>query len=146
MMGFALAVVQEHHEARIAAAVAALADPSPRALLRATGAAVLPLDEERVVDGKVALAFLAYTAVRPEAAESVRAGTAQMVAFVAGQIEAARRDGAVRPHVDPRNAAIGFLAFLEGLSLHVLGGHHAAPAALEALDAHLDLVFSRDGA
>ncbi|MGI5239847.1 TetR/AcrR family transcriptional regulator [Dactylosporangium sp. CA-139066] len=133
MMAFALSVVQEHHRARLTAAVAALDSPAPRALLRAFGAAVLPLDEERVVDGKVGLAFLAYTAVRPAAADSVRAGTARMVAFVAEQI------GAAQP--DPHSAAVGFLAFVEGLSLHVLGGHHTPAAALAALDTHLDLIF-----
>ena len=58
MMTFALAVVRERNEARVSRAIAALgATPAPRTLLRTMLAELLPLDEERRVDGRVALAF-----------------------------------------------------------------------------------------
>jgi AcrR family transcriptional regulator len=138
MMAFALQVVRERSEARLTAAAAALGpDPSPRQVLRTVVAGVLPADEPRRADGRVALAFLAYTAVRPEAAAPLRADTAQMLAFVAGQIRA----GGPRAGIDPDTAAVGLLALMEGLGVHLLGGHYGPETALAALDAHLDTIF-----
>lgn len=138
MMAFALEVVRERSEARLTAAAADLGpDPSPRALLRAFVAGVLPLDEARRADGRVALAFLAYTAVRPEAAAPLRADTAAMLAFVADRIRA----GGPRPGVNPDKAAVGLLALMEGLGVHLLGDHYGPDTALAALDAHLDTIF-----
>ena len=154
MMVFALAVVRERNEARVRSAVEALgATPAPRALLRAMLAELLPLDEDRRADGRVALAFLAYTAVRPAVAAALHDETAALLAFVAGQITAGSplaADG----RVDPERAAVGLLAVMEGLGIYVLGGHYPPETALAALDAHLDLIFgpepppgevSRDG-
>ncbi|MGN9909069.1 TetR/AcrR family transcriptional regulator [Phytohabitans sp. LJ34] len=139
MMAFALAVVRERSEARLTAAAAALgADPPPREVLRTIVAEVLPVDEPRRADGRVALAFLAYTAVRPEVAGPLRADTAAMLAFVAEQIRA----GGPRPGTDPDRAAVGLLALMEGLGLHLLGGHYGPETALAALDAHLDTIFA----
>jgi hypothetical protein len=84
----------------------------------------------------VGLAFLAYTAVRPAAAESLRADTGQMLDLVTGMIQATGRA------VDPVGAAAGLLALMEGLGVQVLGGHYSAEIAVAALDAQLDLIFS----
>lgn len=139
MMAFALEVVRERGEERIAAAAAALgADPSPREVLRTVVAGVLPIDEPRRADGRVTLAFLAYTAVRPAVAAPLRADTAVMLAFVAEQIRAA----GPRPGIDPERAAVGLLALMEGLGLHLLGGHYGPETALAALDAHLDTILT----
>ncbi|MFE9689034.1 TetR/AcrR family transcriptional regulator [Micromonospora sp. NPDC005806] len=139
MMTFALSVVREHNEARVTRAVAALGDnPDPRALLRTMLVELLPLDDARRADGRVALAFLAYTAVRPSVAVALHQETAGLLAFIAGQIR--RAEGADR-RVDPDRAAVGLLAVLEGLGIYLLGGHYPAATALAALDAQLDLVF-----
>jgi AcrR family transcriptional regulator len=138
MMAFALAVVRERSEARLAAAAAALGpDPSPRQVLRTIVAEVLPVDEPRRADGRVALAFLAYTAVRPEAAAPLRADNAEMLAFMAERIRA----GGPRPGIDPDRAAVGLLALMEGLGVHLLGGLYDPESALAALDAQLDTIF-----
>ncbi|BCB77544.1 TetR/AcrR family transcriptional regulator [Phytohabitans flavus] len=138
MMAFALEVVRERSEARLTAAAAGLGpDPTPRRLLRTIVAEVLPVDEPRRADGRVALAFLAYTAVRPEAAAPLRADTAEMRAFVADRIRA----GGPREGIDPDLAAVGLLALMEGLGVHLLGGHYGPDVALAALDAHLDTIF-----
>ncbi|MCO1617238.1 TetR/AcrR family transcriptional regulator [Micromonospora tulbaghiae] len=146
MMVFALAVVRERNEARVRRAVEALgATPAPRALLRAMLAELLPLDEDRRADGRVALAFLAYTAVRPAVAAALHDETAALLAFVAGQITAGSplvADG----RVDPERAAVGLLAVMEGLGIYVLGGHYPPETALAALDAHLDLIFGPEPA
>lgn len=138
MMAFALEVVRERSEARLTAAAAALGpDPAPRDLLRAFVAGVLPVDEARRADGRVALAFLAYTAVRPEAAAPLRAETAAMLGFVADRIRA----GGPREGIDPDKAAVGLMALMEGLGVHLLGGHYGPETALAALDAYLDTIF-----
>jgi AcrR family transcriptional regulator len=138
MMMFALATVHEHNQARVTEAAADLgANPTPRELLRAMIASLLPVDEERRDDGRVALAFLAYSAVRPAAAKALRAETTEMLGFFAGLIRAGGS-----PHVAPDTAAAGLLAVMEGLGIYLLGGYYTPELALSALDAHLDMIFS----
>ncbi|MFI7600075.1 TetR/AcrR family transcriptional regulator [Actinoplanes sp. NPDC049681] len=133
MMAFALGVVRDRAQARVSAAVARLGDaPPPRLLLRTIITAVLPLDDESIADGRVALAFLAYTAVRPAAASPLREDTAQMTAFFAGLL----------PGPGAAEAAAGLLAMMEGLGVYLLGGHYDPQRALAALDAHLGLLFA----
>ena len=132
MMSFALSVVRERTQERVTGALAGLgADPPPRLLLRTMIAALLPLDDESRDNGRVALAFLAYTAVRPAAAAELHEDTAQMVSFVATML----------PVPDPVGAASGLLALMEGLGIYLLGGQYSAEQALRALDAHLDLLL-----
>jgi AcrR family transcriptional regulator len=136
MMRFALDVVRERNQVRVSAAVDRLgADPAPRDMLRALFLSVLPLDPESRAYGRVGLAFLAYTAVRPAAAESLRADTRQMIDLVTGMIRATGRG------VDPVGAAAGLLALMEGLGVQLLGGHYSAETAVAALDAQLDMIF-----
>nr|WP_296067778.1 TetR family transcriptional regulator C-terminal domain-containing protein [uncultured Actinoplanes sp.] len=133
MMAFALSVVKDRSQARVEAAVAGLGpDPAPRALVRALIAALLPLDDASREDGRVALAFLAYTAVRPAASASLREDTAQLVAFIAGLL----------PVTPAEPAAAALLALMEGLGVYLLGGQYSPAQALAALDAHVDLVFA----
>ncbi|MFC7529798.1 TetR/AcrR family transcriptional regulator [Actinoplanes sp. GCM10030250] len=131
MMRFALDVVRDRGEARVTAAIEALGPtPPPRLLLRTLLTALLPLDEESRADGRVALAFLAYTAVRPATAPALREGTAQMVAFITTLL----------PTTDKTRAA-GLLALMEGLGMYLLGGQYTDDQALTALDTHLNLLF-----
>jgi AcrR family transcriptional regulator len=132
MMAFAMAVVRDRSQARIGEAMSRLGDdPPPRLLLRTMIATVLPLDEQSGDDGRVALAFLAYSAVRPTVGLD-REDTAQMLSFFAELI----------PGPDPAHAAAGLLALMEGLGMYLLSGQYGAEQALDALDAHLDLLFS----
>ncbi|GAA4707567.1 TetR/AcrR family transcriptional regulator [Phytohabitans rumicis] len=136
LMGFAMAVVRERTEARVAAAAGRLGPaPAPGDLVRTLLTEILPLDEQRRADGRVALAFLAYAAVRPDAAAALRADTEGMLAFVAGLIATAR------PDLDAPAAAAGLLAMMEGLGVYLLGAHVTADQALAALDAQLALIF-----
>jgi AcrR family transcriptional regulator len=133
MMAFALAVVRERGQIRVTEAVRALGgDPSPRLLLRTFIAALLPLDEKTRADGRVAMAFLAYTAVRPAAAAALREDTAQMVGFIVGLL----------PGKHAEAAAAGLLALMEGLGVYLLGGQYSGEQALAALDAHIELLFT----
>jgi AcrR family transcriptional regulator len=133
MMAFALSVVRDRSQRRVTEAVARLgANPPPRLLLRTMIATLLPLDEQTRADGRVALAFLAYTAVRPAAASALRDDTAELVAFIAGILPGPNADG----------AAAGLLALMEGLGVYLLGGQYTGEQALSALDAQLDLLFA----
>jgi AcrR family transcriptional regulator len=131
MMTFAMDVVRERNQARVTEAVAALGDtPAPRELLRTIITTLLPLDDESRADGRVALAFLAYTAVRPTASAALRDETAQLAGFI----------GSLLPV--PGNAR-GLLALMEGLGLYLLGGQYTPEEARAALEAQLDLIFER---
>ncbi|GAB3796116.1 TetR/AcrR family transcriptional regulator [Micromonospora zhanjiangensis] len=136
VMAFALDVVRERGEARVTAAVERLGqDPPPRLLLRTIIAALLPLNDQTRADGRMALAFLAYTAVRPQLAPALRDDTAQMVGFIAGLL----------PGPDAGTAAAGLLALMEGLGVYLLGGQYTAEQALAVLDDQLDRLFARSG-
>jgi AcrR family transcriptional regulator len=129
MMLFALSVVSAHTEARISAAVDALGPaPAPRDLVRAMVTQMLPLDDERRADGKVALAFFAYAATRPQVAEVQRQGSVGLRDFFATLM--------------PSGAATMLLALVEGLGLHMISGTYPADVALRVLDDFLDGVFS----
>ncbi|MFY1688105.1 TetR/AcrR family transcriptional regulator [Plantactinospora sp. WMMB782] len=143
MMQFALGVVRERNEARITEAVSRLGpDPAPRDLLRAVLAGLLPLDDASRADGLVALAFLAYAALRPEAGAALRRDTPLMAAYLADQIRRARTAGVARTDLDPETAAVGLLAVTEGLGMFLLTAQTTPENALKALDAQLTLVFS----
>jgi AcrR family transcriptional regulator len=132
MMAFALEAIRERGQSRAEAAIAALGpDPTPRTLLRTMIVSLLPLDDQSREDGRVTLAFLAYTSVRPEAATRLREDTPTMLAHFATLI----------PRGTPETAA-GLLSLMEGLGLHLLGGHYTEPQALAALDTHLDLLWT----
>jgi AcrR family transcriptional regulator len=133
MMAYAIGVVRDHSEQRIAAAIAKLApDPAPRLLLRTFIVALLPLDEPSIADARVALAFLAYTAVHPDAGASLRSDTDQLVDYLAGQV----------PGENATADAAGLLALMEGLGVYLLGGQYSTERALSVLDNQLDRLFA----
>jgi AcrR family transcriptional regulator len=143
MMAFALGVVRDRNQARVNEVIRRLGDdPPPRRLLREVIAALLPLDDATRDDGRVALAFLAYTAVRPGAAEPLHEDTKLMTGYIAGLIASSAAGGAAASGAaDAEAAAAGLLALMEGLGVYLLGGQYTADQALAALDAHLDLLF-----
>jgi AcrR family transcriptional regulator len=129
MMLFALDVVSERAEARIGAAVAALgSSPEPRALLRTMLLEILPLDDARQADGRVALAFLAYSAVRPSVAAAQRRGSIGLRDFVATLL--------------PGDGANSLMALVEGLGLYLLSDVLTPDEAVAALDAQLARLFN----
>jgi AcrR family transcriptional regulator len=137
MMAFALEVVRERGQARVTTAMAGLGDDaSPRRQLRTMIAALLPLDDRSRDDGRVALAFLAYTAVRPAAGAGLRADSAELIKFIATLLP---------PVGDPPgpdlDAAAGLLALMEGLALYLLSGNFTGERALRLLDAQLNRLF-----
>lgn len=141
MMTFALEVVSENVQARLAAG-ADLDNPvSPKAVVRALLVQMLPLDEPRWLEGHVGLAFHAHAAVQPALADQLRADTEQLRAFLAEHIRAAQNSGHAPAALDPTGAAITLLALVEGLSMHVLNRYYPPEITLAAFDAHLCAVF-----
>ncbi|GAA4754095.1 TetR/AcrR family transcriptional regulator [Actinomycetospora chibensis] len=134
MMVFALDVVSARVQARLEA------DPTthdgPRAVVRALLVQLLPVDDDRVLEGRVAIAFHAYAASRPTVATRLREDTRGMRAMIAEQIRSAGRGA-----LEPEQAATGLLSLVEGLAVHVLGGHVTADHAVATLDAHLRMAF-----
>ena len=134
MMTFAMDVVRERNQERVTEAVTRLGDaPAPRDLLHTMISTLLPLVEETRDDARVALAFLAYTAVRPAVSAALRDETAQMVEFIASLL----------PVPDREIEARGLIALMEGLGVYLLGGQFTADEARGALDARLDAIFDR---
>ncbi|MGH2792175.1 MAG: TetR/AcrR family transcriptional regulator, partial [Actinomycetota bacterium] len=142
MMTFALEVVKENVQTRLAAHSAGHDEPwSPKMTVRALLLELLPLDDARRLEGHVGLAFHAYAAVRPAIAADLREGTKQMLAFLADQIRRAQQTGDAPLELDADHQARIMLALVEGLSLHVLGQHDDPDRALAAFDAHLTAIF-----
>jgi AcrR family transcriptional regulator len=95
-----------------------------RAALRET----LPLDEERLAEARVWLAFLGRSLSHPGLAEERRAFYAQWRASLAGLIEDGRRRGHLRPGLDAEAEAVGLIALVDGLALQAVSD----PTALDA--------------
>ena len=117
-------------------------EPQPRQVVRDALTELLPLDAERRVEAGFLLMFLAQAAVSPEFAARIGKGHVDLHAFVADQIRRGQRRGMVAVHLDAAREARTLLAMLDGLTAHVLVGHHTAQDAEQALDDHLDDLFT----
>jgi AcrR family transcriptional regulator len=136
MMAFALAAVRARVEQRLAVDPLPPGAP-PRVAVEALLVQLLPLDEQRRLEAHVGLAVQAYATVRPAVAAALRADTDRMRDALAGWV---REAGAVAA-ADHALTGAALLPLVEGLVLHVLGGHLTAEHALAVLRAHLDLVL-----
>lgn len=117
-------------------------EPRPRDIVRDALAELLPLDEQRGIEAHFLLVFLARSAVSTEFAARLGKAHADLHAFVADQIRRGQRRGMVTVHLDAAREARTLLAVLDGLITHVLVGHHTAQDAEQALDDHLDDLFT----
>ncbi len=129
MMLFAMGRIAENVTGRLAR------DGSLRALLLQ----MLPLDEERRTEVQVSLAFVSYAMVRPSLGAGLRGQAGRLRTHVAGRI----RDAGIA--TDPDLAAVTLLALVDGLAIHVLGGHCSGDHAVTALDTHLRGLFGPPG-
>lgn len=147
MMTFALRVVRENVEARLAAQVGSDGQDgsaSPRDAVRGLLIEMLPLDETRRREGHIGLAFHAYAAVRPAVATDLRADTERLQAFLADRIRDAQIAGDAPADLHPEHEARTLLSLVEGLSLHVLGQGYDPAAALMTFQTHLATIFTAD--
>jgi AcrR family transcriptional regulator len=146
MMQFARETVMARIETRATAeAVHYGPDTPPKVMVRALLAQILPLDETRRRENHVMLAFLAYAAVKPAIADGLRDASGQLRDFLADQIRRTQAVDTTVARIDPEHAAIGLLAFVDGLGMQLLGLHYSVPTAVAALDAHLAILFGDDG-
>lgn len=142
MVVFALAAVGERTRARLTDEVAALGPaPAPDAFVRALLVQQLPFDEARRIEGRVALAFYAYTARNPSVAVKLGEDDTQLADYVANLISRAQTAGAVLAHLDPGHTSAALLALVEGLGVRAAIGHQPPEDALAVLDTHLKTVF-----
>ncbi|GAB1510269.1 TetR/AcrR family transcriptional regulator [Actinophytocola sp. KF-1] len=117
-------------------------EPEPKDTVRDVLTELLPLDHRRRVQAHFLLMFLARSAVSADYAARLRKAHADLHAFLDDQLRRAQRRGTVALHRDPAREARTLLAVLDGLTTHVLVGHHTPHDAEQALDDHLDALFS----
>ncbi|ANZ42503.1 hypothetical protein BBK82_05265 [Lentzea guizhouensis] len=132
MLLFAFRLISE----RVAHRLGQVRRDTPQAFLRAVLVELLPISEAARAEAPVLAAFLAQAVVEPRLAEQLRAGSDEMVAFVAEQIRAARPEG------DALRDAKALLAFTDGLMLQVLIGQVDRDSAVDLLDHQLARVLT----
>ncbi|WP_280400234.1 TetR/AcrR family transcriptional regulator [Nocardia carnea] len=142
MLLFALEAVSERTHTRLSSEAADLGrSPTPGAFVRALLVQQLPFDETRRIEGRVALAFYAYTARHPAIAEKLNEANAQLGTYIADLIRRAQATGEAPTHLDPDLTSSALLALVEGLGVRAAVEHHPPGDALTVLDAHLQTVF-----
>lgn len=144
LLSFAYELVTERVAARTSMRDDPVTDeePEPRDIIRNALVELLPLDEQRTREAHVAIAYLARAAVAPEMAAQLRKTHADLEDLIVDQLRRAQRGGHAGVHLDPTREARTLLAVLDGLTAHVLIGHHSPTDAEQAFDAHLDNLFS----
>ncbi|MBP2321711.1 AcrR family transcriptional regulator [Kibdelosporangium banguiense] len=97
---------------------------------------MLPLDDERLAEAHVAVAFMARAAVSPAFAEATRVQSPEFREYLAGLL---RADGL--SNADEHVTIL--LAALDGMTVHILAGQLTPEAAVQALDIHLEQLGHR---
>jgi AcrR family transcriptional regulator len=142
MVDFAMESASARFETRMTNAIETLGEnPPTRSLLRTMLATLLPTDETEQADGRVALAFLAHAATRPDAAKHVGDDNTMLRRFISDLLHDAQAAGTARSTINPAHAAIALLATAEGLGVQVLSSNLPADVAIAALDTQLELIF-----
>ena len=114
-------------------------DPAPATYIRSLLRELLPLDDRREAELRVALAFSARSVYSPRLTELYTEGYRALVDAVADALEHAVERGETAPGVEPRRDATEAVAVADGLAWHRLCAPAVltADAAEAALDAHL---------
>lgn len=142
LMLFALEVIAERIQARMSAEPD-LAD-SPSAMLRSLLTHLLPLDENRRVEGLVGLAAVSYAASHPAVAEVLCRSNLGLRQYVGQRLRALSDGGELPVRIRPEPTATALVALVDGLGQQVLTGAYSPQDALAAFDAQLALIFDRD--
>jgi len=119
-------------------------DVEPRQLVHTMLVERLPLDDDddgARVDAHIGFAFLARAMSEPELAKALRKRHESDEYALAELLRRGQREGSVRLDLDPMRAARTLLAVVDGLTAHVLVGHHTAWEAEQAFEHHLDDLF-----
>lgn len=140
MMAFALDGIREQAEARLASKGELLATASPGAAVRELLIEMLPLDEQRRLEGHVAVALTAYAAVNPST-DNQQEDMAQLEEFLTQQIRTAQDEGTASPDLEPGREAVALIALVEGLNVITLVGHQPSETTQAVFDARLRALF-----
>ncbi|MFF0387887.1 TetR/AcrR family transcriptional regulator [Kitasatospora sp. NPDC004615] len=143
----ALARLGAQLQARMARWIAAAGNPpTPRALITAVLACILPTDAESRRIARTYTAYYALVLNDPTALEKHGTGQADLLeSFLTKQLHAAQQDGSLSPARNPEITAAGLAAMVNGLGQSVLGGQRDGEAALAVLTHHLDELFAPAG-
>ncbi|MEV4455054.1 TetR family transcriptional regulator C-terminal domain-containing protein [Microbispora sp. NPDC049633] len=106
---------------------------------------MLPLDDERRTEARIALAFLARSAVEPVYAATLREGYPYHAVFFAEQIRRAQQNGEAPADLVPEREAVILFAITQGLVNPTLIGHYTEETVVDAVDRHLDRIFPGTG-
>ncbi|HVK23264.1 MAG TPA: TetR/AcrR family transcriptional regulator [Actinokineospora sp.] len=139
-----LAAAMDAVTGQVESRVRAVADQEPADALREIARQLVPLDDERAVEGRISLAFVAHAITDPELSANYQRTWRRLEELLTGLIAAVR--GRARGSADDRAAAALLLATIDGLAI----GGVAEPGRLDRrriaalLARQLDAV-TRDG-
>lgn len=107
-------------------------------------AELMPLDDQRRQEWRVALAFGGRAIDDVRLAEARTAAIAQIRGRLAQAIENGKECGEVEPSADSETEAARIAAYAEGLAAHLYAAPEGMPpaVALEALGSHLSRLFA----
>ncbi|MEV4169145.1 TetR family transcriptional regulator C-terminal domain-containing protein [Nonomuraea sp. NPDC049709] len=141
MLLFALDYISERGTERVRQSLGVGEQP-PRAVLRDILAELVPTDDERRAELRIATAFTARALVSPKLADHLRAGYDALHDVLVLLIRHAQDAGEVSTDLDPERVAAALFALADGLGTHVLIGHGSPETAHAVLDEHLDRLFA----
>ncbi|GAA4988918.1 TetR/AcrR family transcriptional regulator [Actinopolymorpha pittospori] len=111
-------------------------------------ATFLPVDEERVFESRMWLAYIARAAVDPALARGHAEGMKEIRERCAEALRFAQSTGEAPARLDPDREALMLAAFLDGLVVDMVGDPDALPPAtgVRALESYVDRLFADTGA
>lgn len=140
MLLYALRHLNETLEQRVRASLGS--SPTPREIIRASLAALVPSDEHGRMVSLVLIAYFVRALNDPVLGEAFRGdGADQVTALFAALIRDSQAAGTSPAGLDPEREAATLVAVANGLGPDVLVGAVTADEALAVLDYNLDRVF-----
>ncbi|MFH8568473.1 TetR/AcrR family transcriptional regulator [Streptomyces sp. NPDC017993] len=142
MLLFALRHIDQLAERRIRERIEELpGEPSPRTVLRACLAGMLPLDEKSRIGSLVGAAYFARAVHDESLRAEAREGTPKLRAFFADQLRRAAARGELPSERATEDEAMLLISVADGLATYVLLDVHGPEQALRLLDRHLENLF-----
>ncbi|WEB39402.1 TetR/AcrR family transcriptional regulator [Streptomyces yunnanensis] len=143
---FALRYINRKATERIGERIRALEEaPTPRTVLRACCAGMLPLDAESRAALLVAAAYYSRAVHDPALGAEARDGIPKLRDFFVDQLRLAAEHGDIPPERATEDEAMLLIALADGLASYVLLGVHGPEQALAVLDRQLDNLFGARG-
>lgn len=145
MLLFALEHVSQHVGDRAGDRIAATSTPrAASTLLTHTLAELALLDEESRTQAHVWLAFVAHAPTSERLAAHLRETYGKLHDLLVWLIDYGRDTGEFAEDLDAGREAHTLLALADGLTTHVLAGHHTPASARAVLRRHTDALLAAD--